>query len=162
MIFVTAGGGFRRQSAALLKQCPQNIHLAVVGPKYLEGFIRSELNERQLSFQQLPFARRQDRDQTFLGSIPAAILGTISALTVLLRERPDALVVIAQRAGAYFLIAARLLRIHSVFIESLTRVTTPSTTAKLVARFRLADRIYVQWPQLAKALPRSIYLGRLV
>lgn len=162
VLFVAAGGGFGRDTISLLKHCPRDVDLLLVGPPGIVPRIQRELDGRQFKFLKLRFARRQDRDQTMVGSLPALILGAISALELITKERPDAVVGVGQRATIYFLIAARLFGIQTVFVESIARVNQPSSTARLVARFHLATRLYVQWPQLRKTLPGSLYEGRLL
>ncbi|MDT7950286.1 MAG: hypothetical protein RQ966_02170 [Acetobacteraceae bacterium] len=53
------------------------------------------------------------------------------------------------------LLAARLLRRQTIFIESITRADTLSTTGRIVYRLRLADTFIVQWPELKRDWPRA-------
>jgi UDP-N-acetylglucosamine:LPS N-acetylglucosamine transferase len=46
-----------------------------------------------------------------------------------------------------------------VYIESLSRIDGPSLSYRLIAP--IADRRYVQWPELAQALPRSRFAGNV-
>ena len=48
---------------------------------------------------------------------------------------------------------------HVVYIESLSRITEPSLTYRLIAP--VVSRVYVQWPELAETLPRSRYVGNV-
>ena len=43
------------------------------------------------------------------------------------------------------------------YIESVTRITSPSLTCRLVRP--VANRVYVQWPELARRVKNSIYVG---
>jgi beta-1,4-N-acetylglucosaminyltransferase len=43
------------------------------------------------------------------------------------------------------------------YIESFTRIESPSLTCRLVRP--AVTRLYVQWPELASRVPRSIYVG---
>ena len=47
-----------------------------------------------------------------------------------------------------------------VYVESITRMTSPSVSCRLLAPF--ADRIYVQWESLSPAVPRSQYAGTIL
>jgi UDP-N-acetylglucosamine:LPS N-acetylglucosamine transferase len=51
----------------------------------------------------------------------------------------------------------RLAGAQIVFVESLARTETPSLTCRLVAP--VADRIFVQWPELAEIVPGARYAG---
>jgi UDP-N-acetylglucosamine:LPS N-acetylglucosamine transferase len=53
----------------------------------------------------------------------------------------------------------RLRGVNVVYVESLTRIHRPSLSCRLVAP--VADRIYVQWPELLQALPRARYAGSI-
>ena len=44
-----------------------------------------------------------------------------------------------------------------VYVESLARVTEPSLSCRLIRP--IADRIYVQWPELVRVIPRARYAG---
>jgi beta-1,4-N-acetylglucosaminyltransferase len=46
-----------------------------------------------------------------------------------------------------------------VYVESFTRVDHPSLSCHLVKPF--VDRLYVQWPDLQKALPSARYVGNV-
>src|SRR5436309_8524288 len=52
---------------------------------------------------------------------------------------------------------ARLRGARVVYVESLSRIDTPSLSCRLIAP--VAHRIYVQWPELLVALPRARYAG---
>jgi UDP-N-acetylglucosamine:LPS N-acetylglucosamine transferase len=55
---------------------------------------------------------------------------------------------------------ARLRGVKVCYIESVTRVTAPSLTCRLVRP--VAHRVYVQWPELAPRVPGSIYVGSVL
>jgi len=44
-----------------------------------------------------------------------------------------------------------------VYVESFTRIDEPSLTCRLVAP--VADRVYAQWPELVRAVPKAHYAG---
>ena len=162
VLVVAPGGGFLIQVASILRMSPPDVDLLVVGPPEIESRLRSELSGRTFRFRQVPYGRRQRRQRSLLGSVPDLIAGTFSAIKLTHQERPAGVVGVGQRASLYFLIAARLFGIPSVFVECITRVTKASATASLIARLRLADHIYVQWPQTTRVLPGSVFRGRLV
>ena len=56
-----------------------------------------------------------------------------------------------------FAVVARLRGIDVFYIETVSRVDGPSLTCRLIRPF--ASRVYVQWPELAKRVPGSIYVG---
>jgi beta-1,4-N-acetylglucosaminyltransferase len=55
---------------------------------------------------------------------------------------------------------ARLYRVKVFYIESVTRIHSPSLTCRLVRP--VASRLYVQWPDLARRVRGSIYVGSVL
>ena len=56
-----------------------------------------------------------------------------------------------------FAIVARLRGADVFYIETLSRVDAPSLTCRLIRP--IASRVYVQWPELARRVRGSIYVG---
>jgi UDP-N-acetylglucosamine:LPS N-acetylglucosamine transferase len=79
----------------------------------------------------------------------------------LLREfRPRAVVTAGAGVAVPFAWLARFFGTRVVYVESITRVDTPSLSCRLIAP--VADRLYVQWPELAEALPKARFVGRII
>ena len=85
----------------------------------------------------------------------SAVVGTaLRSLTLLLRERPRALVVSGASLVLPLAVLARLLQIPVVFAETMARVTGPSASGRLLSR--LAAGVLVQWPEMARVYPGAI------
>jgi beta-1,4-N-acetylglucosaminyltransferase len=56
-----------------------------------------------------------------------------------------------------FVWIARIRGIKIFYIESVARIDSPSLTCRLVRPF--ANRVYVQWPELARHVRGSVYVG---
>jgi hypothetical protein len=54
---------------------------------------------------------------------------------------------------------ARLYGARVVYVESLARIDGPSLSYRLIAP--VAERRYVQWPELAQVLPGSRFAGNV-
>jgi len=79
----------------------------------------------------------------------------------LLRElRPAVVVGTGAGVSVPFFWLSRLVGAKAVYVESLTRIERPSLSLRLVRP--VASRVYVQWPELAEAVPESIYVGSVV
>jgi UDP-N-acetylglucosamine:LPS N-acetylglucosamine transferase len=77
------------------------------------------------------------------------------------KERPDVLVSTGAEIAIPAFLVAKLRGVRSVYIECGAQVTRPSLTGRVVVR--LADRFYVQWPELVPAYRgRAQYRGSLV
>lgn len=62
--------------------------------------------------------------------------------------------------AVWFGIFGRIFGVKIIFIESLSKIVTPSLTGRLM--YHIANKMYVQWPSLKRFLPKSIYSGNLL
>ena len=84
----------------------------------------------------------------------------VFALRLVRRRRPRVLVTTGADIAVPFALVARLAGAKIVYIESFTRIKTPSLSCKLIAP--LAERVYVQWPELRGAIPKARFAGAVV
>ncbi|HSK49749.1 MAG TPA: PssD/Cps14F family polysaccharide biosynthesis glycosyltransferase, partial [Solirubrobacterales bacterium] len=82
------------------------------------------------------------------------------AWRLLRRERPEAILSTGAALAVPFFLVGKLLRIRLVYVESVTRTSSLSLTGRLV--YRLADRFFVQWPELAEQLRRAEFAGAVL
>ncbi len=73
------------------------------------------------------------------------------------RLRPRVIVTTGAALAVPFVWVGRIRGARIVYVESVTRVTGPSLTCRLVAP--VAARIYVQWPELLPLVRRARYAG---
>jgi UDP-N-acetylglucosamine:LPS N-acetylglucosamine transferase len=86
----------------------------------------------------------------------SAFIGTFfKTIKIIKKYKSDIVLCVAIRHSVPILLAAQIAGCRTIFVESLTRVRTPSNTAKIVYRLKLAQEFYVQWPQLRKFFPKS-------
>jgi UDP-N-acetylglucosamine:LPS N-acetylglucosamine transferase len=71
--------------------------------------------------------------------------------------RPTVVLTTGAAVAVPFAWVARAHGARVVYVESLARAERPSLSCRLVAP--VADRVYVQWPELLAALPRARYAG---
>ena len=89
------------------------------------------------------------------------VLNLIILYRILRRERPVHLVSTGAEIAVPAFLVAKLLRIPTLYIECGAQVTRPSITGRLL--IRVADRFYVQWPELLEVYGRKAeYRGSLV
>jgi UDP-N-acetylglucosamine--N-acetylmuramyl-(pentapeptide) pyrophosphoryl-undecaprenol N-acetylglucosamine transferase len=77
----------------------------------------------------------------------------VLAARIALRHRPRVVVTPGAGATVPFCFFARLLGARIVFVETMARVTGPSSSGRVLSR--LASRVLVQWPEVARAYPRA-------
>jgi UDP-N-acetylglucosamine:LPS N-acetylglucosamine transferase len=83
----------------------------------------------------------------------------LATLPLLWRVRPAALLTAGPSIGVVTGLAAKLLGVRVIFVETGSRITTLSGTGKAM-RF-LANNFFVQSPHLLQHVPRARYAGRL-
>jgi UDP-N-acetylglucosamine:LPS N-acetylglucosamine transferase len=81
------------------------------------------------------------------------------AWRLLRRVRPKAIVTTGAGVAVPFAWLGRLTGAHVVYVESFTRIDGPSLSCRLIKP--VADRVYVQWPELADVVRGSRYRGNL-
>ena len=82
------------------------------------------------------------------------------AWRLLRRVRPDAILSTGAGLAVPFFLVGKLLRIRLVYVESVTRTESISLSGRLL--YPLADRFFVQWPEVAKRLRRAEYAGSVL
>jgi len=92
-------------------------------------------------------------------SIRALVLNLGLATRVLLRSRPRAIVTTGAGVAVPFVWVGRLLGIPVVYVESATRIESPSLSLRLARPF--VSQLYVQWPELQRRMPEARFRGSI-
>ena len=101
---------------------------------------------------------RRDGDQ--VRTLPRLDRSSLSLRTVLagvvlaLRERPRLVVTSGAGLAVPFCLVARLLGARLVFVETMARVSSGSSSGRLLSRF--SEHVLVQWPELLHTYPRAV------
>jgi beta-1,4-N-acetylglucosaminyltransferase len=82
-------------------------------------------------------------------NIPNLLRNLGLAIRVLREERPAAILTTGAGVAVPFAWIGRLMRIPTVYVESVTRIEGLSLSAKMIAP--VASQLYGQWPELAIA-----------
>jgi beta-1,4-N-acetylglucosaminyltransferase len=93
-------------------------------------------------------------------NIPNLLRNLVLAARVLAKERPRVILTTGAGVAVPFAWVGRLFGARVVYVESATRIDTPSLTLKLVRP--VATRLYVQWPELQERLPSARYRGSVL
>lgn len=78
---------------------------------------------------------------------------------ILLRTRPDAIVTTGAAGGVVAIALGRLIGVRGLFIDSIANARELSISARLATR--VADRVFTQWPGVARATPAE-YRGSVL
>jgi beta-1,4-N-acetylglucosaminyltransferase len=85
----------------------------------------------------------------------------VRVLQILWKERPDWVISDGAEIAIPVFVAAKLLRLRTMFIESFCRVDSPSFTGRVL--YPLADVFFVQWPSLlARYGSKARYEGGVI
>ena len=87
------------------------------------------------------------------------IRNALLAANVIKGLRPKVIVTTGAALAVPFAWVGRLFGAQVVYIESVSRITEPSLALRLISP--VANRVYVQWPELLDAVPTGRYLGGL-
>jgi beta-1,4-N-acetylglucosaminyltransferase len=93
-------------------------------------------------------------------NVPNLLRNLALANRILGSRRPDLILTTGAGVAVPFLWLAWLRRIPTVYVESITRITELSLTARLVKPF--ATRMLVQWPELAERYPGVEHHGGIM
>jgi beta-1,4-N-acetylglucosaminyltransferase len=93
-------------------------------------------------------------------NLPNLLRNVAFAWRIVRRVRPRVVLTTGAGVAVPFAWLARLHRADVVYVESLTRINGPSLSCRLIAP--AADRVYVQWPELLRELPRARYAGSIL
>jgi UDP-N-acetylglucosamine:LPS N-acetylglucosamine transferase len=81
------------------------------------------------------------------------------AWRVISARRPAVVLTTGAGVAVPFAWVGRLRGARVVYVESLTRIDGPSLSCRLIAP--VAARVYGQWPEFTKAVPRARYEGNV-
>lgn len=79
-------------------------------------------------------------------------------LSVIFKEKPDAVITTGAAPGLMGIIAGRILGAKTIWVDSIANVDELSMSGRIACK--IADRVYTQWPDLAKS--KIIYSGNIL
>ena len=92
-------------------------------------------------------------------NVPNMLRNARLAIKLLRSVRPRAMVTTGAGVAVPFAWIARVLGIPVIYVESLTRIEGLSLSGRMIAP--AAQRVYVQWPELADSSPRLRFAGNV-
>ena len=87
------------------------------------------------------------------------VLIFIKSLYIFIKEKPDVIISTGVLASIPMLIIGHIAKRKVIYIESFAKISSPTMTGKLVYKYKLADRFYVQWESMLKFYPKAIFKG---
>ena len=83
----------------------------------------------------------------------------IKSLYIYIMEKPDVIISTGVLATIPMLFIGHAFHKKVIYIESFAKINSPTQTGKLIYNKKIADRFYVQWPDMLKIYPDAIYKG---
>ncbi|KNA12980.1 hypothetical protein SOVF_120990 [Spinacia oleracea] len=131
-------------------------------------FESSSSSEKGTPAQYMQIYRSREVGQSYLTSVGTTLIAIAHALWLMIKIRPE--VILCNGPGTCiplcaiaFMFKVLGIRWSSIFyVESIARVKRLSLSGLLLYKLGIADQLYVQWPQLQRKYPRSIYVGCLM
>ncbi|NXT97864.1 ALG14 transferase, partial [Buphagus erythrorhynchus] len=118
----------------------------------------------QFSLDRIP--RSREVRQSWISSVLTTLHSILYSLPLTYKRQPDLILCngpgtcVPVCLSAFLLGLLRIKRTIIVYVESICRVETLSLSGKILYYF--SDYFIVQWPDLKKKYPKSVYLGRIV
>jgi beta-1,4-N-acetylglucosaminyltransferase len=92
--------------------------------------------------------------------IPNLIKNFFLARKVLIEECPSVIVSTGAGVCVPFIYVASLMGIKTIYVESLTRITTTSLSGRMISP--VVNRLFVQWPELARKVTKAKFEGQVI
>jgi UDP-N-acetylglucosamine:LPS N-acetylglucosamine transferase len=93
-------------------------------------------------------------------NVPNLLRNLALALRLLVRLRPAVVLTTGAGVAVPFAWIGRLLGARVVYVESVTRIESPSLSLRLVRP--VASCVYVQWPDLVGRVPSARFAGSVL
>ncbi|CYU42866.1 PssD/Cps14F family polysaccharide biosynthesis glycosyltransferase [Streptococcus suis] len=87
------------------------------------------------------------------------IRNTFLAFRILKEKKPDVIISSGAAVAVPFFYIGRLMGVKTVYIEVFDRIDKATLTGRLV--YPVTDKFIVQWEEMKKVYPKSIYLGSI-
>ena len=87
------------------------------------------------------------------------IANSFKSLNIIIKEKPDVIISTGVLSAIPMIWLGRKKQKKVIYIESFSKVTSPTKTGKFVYNHKLADKFYVQWEPMLKVYPDAIYKG---
>lgn len=147
IMLITSPGGHFGHLLALRSWWIEN-HRTWVTARQPE--VESALQDEEVTWAHFPTTR----------NLPNALRNFCMAWPTIRRTKPDVLVSAGAGISVPFFVVAKILRIHTVYIECFDRINMPTLSGRLC--YPLADLFCVQWEEQKKYYPDAVMIGALL
>ncbi len=151
VIFVASSGGHLSEILKLKKLFSEYDYLLVTEKTQVTENLNKGYNIEYLKY---------GPNKNKIKYLGCAIFNIFKTIKILIKFKPKTIVSTGAQVGGIMCFFAKLLGKKVIYIESLAKVKSLSTTGKLVYLF--ANKFYVQWKGLEEKYKKAEYIGRLM
>ena len=151
VIFVASSGGHLSEILKLKKLFNEYEYLLVTEETDVTKRLKDKYNTEYLKY---------GPNRNKLKYLGAVVYNIFKSIKVLIKFKPKTVISTGAQVGGIMCFFAKIIGKKVIYIESLAKVNTLSTTGKLI--YPLANKFYVQWETLSKKYKKAEYLGRLM
>jgi UDP-N-acetylglucosamine:LPS N-acetylglucosamine transferase len=153
ILIVCGSGGHSVQALILHKQ---------LGKSYNYEFMidsKDKITQKKTKkFKTYKSMEIRGKNENIFLTIFRVLICSIQSIIILFRSWPDIIISTGPGVAIPITFLGKILGKKIIFIESWSRVRTKSHAGKII--YRYADLFFVQWPEMKKIYPNSIYAGR--
>ena len=125
--------------------------------KEYNSFILTEKTDYQINYKDIRFYNVSQINRREYLFVFKFIYLFINSFIIFFREKPDVVISTGALSTIPMCIFAKLFKKKIVFIESFSKITSPTITGKIM--YKIADLFIYQWEDLKKFYPKAIYGG---
>jgi len=152
IMFVSSAGGHLTQMLRLQKEYDGDRCVVVTeGTPATEGLKQELLSE-------VLFLPHGGREKPWAFAVKF-LWNMILSLFRVLRYRPKVVISTGAHTAVPTCYFAKIFGGKIIYVESFARIRSPSLTGRML--YPIADRFYVQWPELRRVYKRARYEGKL-
>lgn len=155
LMIILGGGGHTEQMLKLVRTLGKKfeyIYIITNDDKVSEKRIEIEGKIREVKKAVMPY-------RSILTIFFTMAINFFQSFLIFLKERPDAIISSGPGTAITISFIGKMFGSKIIFIESWSRVRTPSGSGKIVYLF--SDLFFVQWESLKKCYPKAVFAGRL-
>lgn len=159
VLIIVGGGGWGREAMEIIPALSPAWEKTYLSTPDCAGWLRRNGLEGDIHL--VPPIRTGAPRSRFAQAV--ALIRALWGVTVLLlRRRPHAVLGICSDLSLPAMLLGRLMGARTYYVESLTRVTTPSRVARLLDRLGVVNRLFVQHEALAPKLKSGEWVGGIL
>lgn len=161
IIVAITGGGFQWQSKELLKRLGNTYEYHFVSLSYPTWKLKIRNMPKEGEVHYISIVTTMG-DKDLWKKFKNVLRCLRDAYKFFRKVNPSAIICIGTSVAIPLCFWAKCFGKKAIFIESITRVTKPSLTGKIISTLRLCDRFYVQWPEAVNLYRGAIYRGTVL